>query len=340
MLRNLVALGARAASTRLSHLTSQAAVAAATHQHRLFSTAPAISTHVNFIWARQRLAQLPRDCYPIFCQFDSAGTLIQPYCFPPLIALYIVFKRRGVELTPEQITGPMGKSKPEHILELIETHHLNLNLADIVNEFNIELDRIIGDDTEVIPYASDLLTFIGETGSATALTSGYFKNPLEKAIVRLKQIHTFDAITAADDLPEHSRSRYDLLLENIKKRGLSPTSMASNIFFTDTSSDVQSVGRRAFVVGVRNHSSLNSIATPAALKLITPTELAKRRQQTEERLYKAGAHIVIPDLSYGPLAILTVAQARSQKINPTEVHRLELMKPDQDIQQQYSYRRP
>lgn len=292
-------------------------------RHRLFSSMPK-----PYAWESR---QLVTKSSILAVQSDLAGTIIQPYCRPPLVALDRVFRQCGVVLTTEQLTGPMGKSKPEHIHELVKELNLKVNEKEVVLAFEAELDNIIGDDTELTPFASEFIQFTQQHGIKFAGTTGYFKKAADKAVKELNGLHSLDALIAADEIPNSTRSK--LLIANMIKLGYLPENMHQVAFFTDAQSDAISVRtptnplHTPFIIGVADCSTHNNIVSKSEEQKISLAELLKRREHTTSLLYKGGAHLVIPNLSFGPLALVSICRAISKGFLPANLERIELCNP-------------
>ncbi len=52
--------------------------------------------------------------------FDWAGTTVDYGCFAPVCAFLKSFEEAGIELTLEEIRGPMGMAKKNHIRTILE----------------------------------------------------------------------------------------------------------------------------------------------------------------------------------------------------------------------------
>jgi beta-phosphoglucomutase-like phosphatase (HAD superfamily) len=298
-------------------------ISCASSQHVIFS--PANNKFLSQSQTLQAFNDLSaQGALPIkLIQSDMAGTLIQPYCMPPLAALCSIFKTHGVALSAQQLTGPMGKSKPEHISELVDEFRLDLDKEILVQEFETELNRIMGEDTTLTPHAADFINLLRKINLKLAGTTGYFEKFAVNAMQELTKLNALDAMTYADEIP-HS-SRLDLLLANNRKLNMPLESMHEVIFFTDTKSDILSA-RKAdpqhmpWIIAVADYSAHNNIATKTQLQQMSAEELQARRTTTTVLLSEADPHMVIANLSEAPLALLYVCQALQRGERPANVH--------------------
>jgi phosphonoacetaldehyde hydrolase len=300
---------------------------------RFFSSAiqqPAIQKpHPYTQWAVEQFASLDPQTALEVLHSDMAGTLVNKYCTLPLIIFAHIFEMRGFKLTPDQITGPMGLKKIEHI-----RHYPSENDAVILNaEFEEMLFEKIADPeyTELTPHTSEMMQFILSQSMQLATTSGYVRKAADLAMTQFHRLHKVNTSTTSDEVI--GGKRISMVHANMHKLSLPLNQLHKSLFITDAQSDVLSVRnpedsrQMPWIVGLSGYSAHVGVISNSHANSLSPQELAARRKKAETLL--DGAHIVIDDMSSLPLALVAVRKALQAGLMPAETKKLELLYPEQ-----------
>jgi phosphonoacetaldehyde hydrolase len=302
--------------------------------------------HPYIQWAIEQLALLDPKFSLLLYQSDIAGTIVNKYCTLPLIIFAQIFEKRGFKLTPEQITGPMGLEKIQHIRHLLdeikeewfkkygkcpdENDAITLNA-----EFEKLLFEKIADPeyTELTPYTSDIIHFIQQS-MKFASTSGYVRKAADLAMTDFFRFHQVDASTTSNEVI--GGKRIAMILENMRKLNI-PLELACRTFFvSDAQRDIQSarsvenLEHMPWLIGIRKYSAHVGVISNEHADLLPPGELELRREKAGELL--SDAHIVINDMSEIPLAMVAIRKAVQNGLKPATTKRLELVYPDQALE--------
>ena len=306
--------------------------------HRLFSTA--FHQHPNYAWASKKWPILPQQRV-VFAQFDLAGTLVDEFCIAPFDAFSELFLNLGFNLTPEQITGPMGLKKIEHIKHLLEEireewrekygRYPGAQDAENLNQtFNQLLQKSLPKYTALTPKAELALDFIFKHLDGYALTTGYPRAAANIAMSELIKKYPPMAITTSDEVS----TRIGMVEANNRKCHLTQEERRHVIFFTDAGSDVESLrsaNEYPWTIGISGASTHNEIISLETAKKMSPELRQEKRTKASDILYKKGAHCVIEDLSELPLALVAVNHLIQDGLKPKEVNTFELPSPNAEF---------
>jgi len=121
--------------------------------------------------------------------FDWAGTTVDFGCFGPVDSFIRALGRHGVAVTPEQVRGPMGSSKKDHLRELLrlggastqwsDAHGRDWDEADVERVYRddfvpMQLEAV-KDHTRLVPGLLEVVRDLRSRGVAIATTTGYFR---------------------------------------------------------------------------------------------------------------------------------------------------------------------
>ena len=187
--------------------------------------------------------------------FDWAGTLVDFGSFAPTKVFVEAFAQFGVTLTLAQARGPMGLGKWDHIRALCNEPSIaaqyrdrfarlptDADVTEIYERFlPMQLEKV-GQYSEIIPGALELVQALRERGLKIGSCSGYPANIMRKvqdgaAAAGLRP----DCVVASDEVPR-ARPAPAMALRNVIELGLSD--VAACIKVDDTTPGIEE-GRRA-----------------------------------------------------------------------------------------------
>ena len=123
---------------------------------------------------------------------DWAGTTIDYGCRAPLAVFLELFKHKGIPITIEEASKPMGKLKIEHIRELLSMERIKQQYIkvykkeptdEIVKQFNMEFEqslfKILPNYTDPLPGVLDTIKKLRLSGLKIGSTTGYTKEMMD-----------------------------------------------------------------------------------------------------------------------------------------------------------------
>lgn len=236
--------------------------------------------------------------------FDWAGTTMDFGCMAPPAAFCEVFRRHGVEVTIEEARVPMGAHKRVHIQRLgalprvaaawEAVHGASLSEADVDRLFAdfvpIQLD-ILPRFADLVPGTLEVVAACRARGYAIGSTTGYtlaMNRLLHEEAERRGYVP--DVMVCADEVPEGRPAPW-MCLENAKRLGVYP--MSAIIKVGDTLPDIlEGLDAGMWTIGLA--VSGNEVGVSRAEWEAWPEAVQNtRRRRAYERLYGAGAHLVV-----------------------------------------------
>lgn len=240
--------------------------------------------------------------------FDWAGTIIDYGCFSPLGAFVHAFKEFGLTLSIAEAREPMGMLKIEHIRALfnmptIKKQFLTLykreanenDIKALYESFEKSIFATLPDYTALLPFVSQSVRLLRDMGIKIGSTTGYTKAMMDTIIpLASANGYTPDCCIASDELG-YGRPYPYMIYECARRLNVYPQECIVKI--GDTAIDMQE-GRNAGckVIGVVLGSSTLGLSIEE-VQTMPKDELENRKNQAKVKLYEAGAHLVIDDLS-------------------------------------------
>jgi len=291
-----------------------------------------LSAHYAFKGASEKFFAFSPEHQIQLVQSDVAGTLVDPYCLAPLNALHNIFARRQFELTHEQITGPMGLKKIDHIKHLLfvelsakwQQRHGRVpndkDAEELHDELINKLNASVASFSQLTPHADVAIDFLRRHSIPLALTTGYSRQTATLALSKLDQ---YVVSTTADEVV--NGTRFEMIEANMQKLCLPSSEMKRVVFITDAVSDVESIRKAAKLNGALNVwtfcigdycTGIEGITSQKQAASMSADELCERRERAKERLLASKPHAVLKNLSELPHAIVAACQALSENKTP------------------------
>ncbi len=244
--------------------------------------------------------------------FDWAGTTVDHGCFAPVTPYLEALRREGVELTAEQVRGPMGLSKRDHLQALLDLPGVAqrwqtaqgrpLTTAEgdrIFSEHFIPLQlAAVGENSRLIEGLLPTVAWLREQGIRIATTTGYFREAAQIcAAVAAEQGYRPDANLVAADV-RAGRPEPWMIFHHLELFGIYPPAAAVKI--GDTVPDIAE-GRNAgtWSVGVTQTSSDVGL-TEQQWNALPDPERRALQEPVRAKLLAAGAHQVIGSVAEVP----------------------------------------
>lgn len=235
---------------------------------------------------------------------DWAGTTIDYGCRAPLAVFLELFKKKGIPITIEEASRPMGKLKVEHIRELflndrIKNEYIRIynkvpseeTISEFNNEFEKALFSILPDYTDPLPYVLETIQYLRSQGIKIGSTTGYTKEMMDLIVPILERKgYNPDCIVTSNEVIK-GRPYPWMIYKNAIKLEVWP--MDRIVKVGDTIADIQE-GRNAecWSVGVIEGSSLMEL-TEEEYKNMDKELLKKKKIQIRKKFFENGADYVI-----------------------------------------------
>ncbi|MBB1598633.1 phosphonoacetaldehyde hydrolase [Variovorax sp. UMC13] len=252
--------------------------------------------------------------------FDWAGTLVDFGSLAPTQIFVEAFATFGITLTLAQARGPMGLSKRDHIRTLLEEPSIRAQWQQRFDATPGEQDidalyqrfmpmqiQKVGDYSQPIPGAVETLAWLRAQGMKIGSCSGYPRQVLD-VLLPLAAARGIapDHVVAGDELPAGGRPGPYMALANVL--ALKIGDVRACVKVDDTTPGIEE-GRNAGMWCVGISLAGNEVGlTEEALGRLPPAEVDALRAAAAQRLYAAGAHVVIDSIADLPRALQEIAQ--------------------------------
>lgn len=258
----------------------------------------------------------PRNLQAII--FDWAGTLVDFGSLAPTQIFVDAFKSFGIDVTLQQARGPMGLSKWQHIRVLLDDAAIAAQWQQQNGQTptNADVDAIyarfmpmqiakVGQYSQPIAGAAQVLAWLRGQGLKIGSCSGYPRQVLDVLLpMAADQGIRPDHVVAGDELQAGGRPGPYMALANML--ALKIDDVAGCIKVDDTVPGIEE-GIRAGMWSVGVTLSGNEVGlTRAELDALPATEVARLKEQAQDRLRAAGAHYVIDSVADLPEVVAHV----------------------------------
>lgn len=245
---------------------------------------------------------------------DWAGSAVDYGCFAPVAAFMDSFKGIDVPVTAEEARKPMGLTKIDHVRALFKMERIGeefkkrygrtYNEDDVqgrYGEFKQRLFATLTDFTDPIPGVVETINGLRDKGIKIGSTTGYTKEMMEVVVpAAASKGYNVDNWVTSDNLPAGRPYPY-MIYKNMCD--LAIPSRFSVVKYGDTVSDVkEGVNAGVWSVGVVMGSNVMGL-TEEEVKAMPADELNRRKLAARMKLYAAGAHYVVDNITELPSLI-------------------------------------
>lgn len=246
--------------------------------------------------------------------FDWAGTTVDYGCFAPVQVFREVFYNRNVEITYEEARAPMGLLKIDHIRaicdmdrvkeEWISVHGKAPTKKDVerlYEDFEPMLFSILEHYAEPLPHVLDTMNTLRNAGIAIGSTTGYTEEMMH-VIAREAQHQGYepDHIVTSTEAPA-GRPYPWMCYMNAMRMNVYP--MKQMIKVGDTVTDIKE-GLNAGMWSVATILGSSTLGlSKESVETMEQDNLSERMEAARKKLYDAGAHFVLDDISELPALI-------------------------------------
>lgn len=250
------------------------------------------------------------------CIFDLGGTIVDRYSLSPFLSLRKVFSNNCINIRDELIFKDMGKSKKEHIYEILSDSDVkkqwsNINncnpkkndvnkLFDQFNEIQIENSKKM---ITILPETKNCIDFLRKNNIKTGTTTGFNKENMEIIKSKLENSNIFiDSYVSSTCLNKPSRPRPFMIQKNLENLNIRDPNQV--IKLDDTIIGIEEgLNAGCITVGVARWSINMGIYDISDSFKKKDYELKNNLKKSREVLESSGAHYVINTLDELPTLI-------------------------------------
>jgi phosphonoacetaldehyde hydrolase len=254
--------------------------------------------------------------------FDLAGTIVDHGCFAPVTPFIEALRRNGVDVTVDQVRGPMGLGKEEHLRALLRMPEAaaQWRSAHGSDAGDDDVHRIFVDDfvplqlasvTSASNLISGLLPCVAELrarGIKIATSTGYFAEAAELCWAAARE-QGFEAdCHVHPGQVRESRPAPWMVFRAMEALDVYPPSSVVKV--GDTVPDIEEARNAgAWAVGVAATGSLVGLGEDE-LAALPPDERARRIDAAGQVLIRAGADYVVDSIRDLPNLVAEIEQRR------------------------------
>lgn len=237
--------------------------------------------------------------------FDWAGTTVDYGCFAPVQAFTEVFRNAGIEPTMDEVRGPMGMLKRDHIKTMlamprikelwVEKYGSEPGEADIdrlYNSFEENLMGILDQFADPKPYVLETIEKLREMGIKIGSTTGYTDEMMAVVVPKAKEAgYEPDAWFSANAVGNVGRPYPYMIFRNMEALKIQSVDQVAKV--GDTVSDIKE-GKNAgvFTIGIIEGSSEMGL-TQNEYEALSRSEQEKLVENVTDKFMEAGADAVI-----------------------------------------------
>jgi phosphonoacetaldehyde hydrolase len=246
--------------------------------------------------------------------FDWAGTTIDYGSRAPAAVVLEIFRRTGVEITPAEARGPMGRAKRDHIAAILALPRVAAAWQQVHGQAPAEADidhlyaeflplqkATLAQHADVIPGVPEVIAECRRRGLRIGSTTGYTRELMD-VVEPLAREGGFDpdVVICADDVSQGRPAPWMLHRAAEKLNAFPP---AAIVAVDDTFVGIEA-GLNAGVWTVAVTKSGNSLGlSPAEVAAMNPLELQRRLDLAAAEFKAQGADYVIESVA-GLLPVL------------------------------------
>lgn len=246
--------------------------------------------------------------------FDWAGTTVDYGCQAPILAFIEGFRAKGIEVDARTVRGPMGMEKRAHIKAVTEVPQVadswlqkygravtEEDIDAMFHDFVPHLLSILDSHSQMIPGVVEAVSRLRERGVLIGSTTGYFREAADiVATAGARAGYTPDFSVCASDV-EEGRPYPWMIYRVMEALNICPPEAVVSV--GDTEVDMRA-GLNGGVWSVGVAASGNEMGlTREAFEGLESSKRETLLTTAREKLYSAGAHLVIDTMEELPAAV-------------------------------------
>lgn len=240
--------------------------------------------------------------------FDWAGTTVDFGSLAPVAAFMRLFASQGIDLSLDEVRGPMGMEKREHIRQLCVLPQVAVAWRELHGAIPDEavIDQLyqafaplqiaaIRDSAQLVPRCREVAAALRGRGIRIGANTGYSRDMLDTlAAAAAEQGYRPDSSVCATEVPR-GRPFPHMSLKNAIE--LEVENVHACVKVDDTVPGIEE-GLNAGMWTVAVAISGNEVGlSPADWEALSPAEQQQRRHAAYTRLRASGAHYVIDSIA-------------------------------------------
>jgi phosphonoacetaldehyde hydrolase len=248
---------------------------------------------------------------------DWAGTAVDYGCMGPVAVFIEVFKRHGVSVTIAEARGPMGLMKKDHVRSMCQMEFVAAKWKAVHGQWPDEQDvesmyadveplliSSVARYAEPIPGLLDTVKKLRAEGIRIGSSTGY-TTPMMAVLVEEASRRGYrpDSVVSSSDVPA-GRPYPWMCYVNAINLGIYP--FEAWVKIGDTVTDIhEGLNAGMWTIGVTKTGNELGL-TEAEVARLAPSDLRKRLDVIEKRLYEGGAHYVTESIEACPAIIESI----------------------------------
>lgn len=244
-----------------------------------------------------------RDCFDMVV-FDWAGTMVDFGSRAPVLALVEALAALGVTVSEAEARKDMGRAKADHVRALFEQADVaqawraaqggdpdSAAIDWVMAALEAPMVRLAQETATLIPGAADTVAWLRSEGLKIGSCTGYTRAMMQAVLSRAaQQGYAPDTVICAHETPQ-GRPSPQMIYKACLDLDVWPL---SRVIKVDDAEVGMAEGRNAgcFTVGVAASGNMVGLSEEA-LAAVQPEARALLLAEASERLYAAGADLVI-----------------------------------------------
>lgn len=254
-----------------------------------------------------------RECVRLVV-FDWAGTTVDFGCQAPILAFIEGFRAKGIDVESRTARDPMGMEKRAHIKAVTEHSEVaeawrkqygrpvtDEDIDEMFNDFVPHLLSILESHSQMIPGVLGAVARLREQGVLIGSTTGYFREAADiVAAAGARAGYVPDFSVCASDVQD-GRPFPWMIYRVMEALNVCPPEAVVSV--GDTAVDMKAgLNGGVWSVGVAATGNEMGLAREA-FETLDPSKREALLTRVREKLYSAGAHLVIDTMDELPAAV-------------------------------------
>ncbi len=249
--------------------------------------------------------------------FDWAGTTVDYGSNAPTEVFDQIFKAEGIHFLRNEIHGPMGMEKKDHIRALLslktgseewgKNHGRCWTEEDVerlYEKFEETLFQVVAAYSAPIPGVVETVKKLRQQGIKIGSTTGYHSQMMKQVLPKAEQEGYVADCVITPDITGMGRPAPFMLFECMKRLQVYPATRVVKV--GDTVVDIlEGKNAGAWSIGILTGSNLLGL-TKEEYDSMDEEELKRRKKKAQELYIKAGADMVIDSILELPAAVETL----------------------------------
>lgn len=251
--------------------------------------------------------------------FDWAGTTVDYGSSAPMEVFKMIFDEAGINLTRNEINGPMGMEKKAHIRSLLSLETAvkqwkekygrdwtDEDVEDLYVKFEDKLYEVVADYSKPIDGVVETINILKNNGIKIGSTTGYNNQIMTKVIPATKEYGYEPDCIVTPDITGLGRPTPFMLNECMRILNVYPPKTVVKV--GDTITDIyEGKNAGAWSIGILVGSNLLGL-TKEEYDVLPVAELEVLKDITTKKYMEAGADMVIDNITELPNAIKKINQ--------------------------------